>query len=443
MDQEKTVLIVFGITGHLSLTKLLPALKFLKEKARLPKNFRLIGIGRRDLSENDLLVINQITPDFVYLKEDLTSDRLYQNLSQKISAFPHQIYFLATFPELYQQIIQNLARFDLHKQNRRNVKILIEKPLGVDSTSSELIVKLLCEYFNPNQIYPIDHYLGKDPVQNILAFRFANPIFEELLNCTYVENIQITGAENFGIETRGRFYDKTGSLKDVGQNHILQLLTFATMDSPKSLSSVDIHQEKIALLENFQPLPNTIVLGQYAGYTQESDVSSHSQTDTFFAFEGRINNQRWKDVPIYLRSGKNLAMTVTEVSIVFRNLPTPLFPTPTHPNILTYRVQPNEGIVLTLDTKKPGFSMEIEPTFMQYCYKYYAEKLPDPYEKLILDALLGDKTFFPTFKEIDLQWKIIDKLLENRPNIQIYQPQSWGPKITMPFAEPSPLICRI
>jgi len=336
------------------------------------------------------------------------------------------------------------------------VRLMIEKPIGNDLASAKKLNVLLADYFEESQIYRLDHYLGKETLQNMLSFRFANGVFEPMIHSEHIDHIQITASEEFGIGKRGGYYDTVGALKDVGQNHQLQMIAFATMNTPKDMSNDSITKERLAILKSLVPNPEKIIFGQYEGYLDEENVSADSKTDTFYAFKTTIDSPRFKDVPIYVRAGKMLSETVTEISIVFKEPKNTLLPDEdqgNQPNVLIYRIQPNEGIVLKIYTKKPGNTLEIEPDYMQFCYKVdpKGHYLPDPYEKLISDALAGNQTFFNHAEEVEAQWSFIDPLSEAKAELLPYKAGTWGPEASnelieqdgRAWLEPSPEFCRI
>ena len=293
-------------------------------------------------------------------------------------------------------------------------------------------------------------------MQNILTFRFSNGIFEPLINKDLIDHIQITSSEDFGIGARGGYYDQVGALKDVGQNHLLQMLAFATMDAPSEFSNEAVTTQRIKILQSLTPLPENIVFGQYLGYKKEKNVNPKSSADTFFALKTYINNERFKGVPIYIRAGKKLKQTVTEISIVFKNPVNRLLKNLEYggePNVLIYRIQPNEGIVLKILTKVPGYQTKLEPEYMQFCYRVdpHAHYIPDPYEHLLIDTMRGDQTFFNDAAEVEAQWAFIDPLAAARGKPVIYKPGSWGPKEAdkllqadgRQWLEPSMDFCRV
>jgi glucose-6-phosphate 1-dehydrogenase len=452
-------LIIFGITGNLVQKYILQALYDMAEKGLLPENLTVVGNARKPKSEVEFQE---------YLSEVLHADNLhhkhpidpavFKNLASKISYIDgnlddpdfyvrlkeylvsvsndqkvNRIFYLATYPELYRHVFENLKSQGLNTQDQGYVRLMIEKPFGHDLKSAQDLNKLLKEYFTEDQIYRMDHYLGKETLQNILTFRFGNGVFEPLMNNQYVDHIQITASEDFGIGKRGGYYDSVGALKDVGQNHQLQMLAFATMDAPAEFANHEVTSERIKILQNLMADPSSVVFGQYQDYTQEENVDPTSQTETFYALKAEIDTPRWKGVPIYIRAGKKLKQTATEIAVVFKLSTNQLFKdqqAAMEPNVLFFRIQPNEGIVMRILTKKPGHGVELEPTYMQFCYRQDPtfHTFPDPYEKLISDAIRGDQTFFNAGEEAEAQWAFIDPLSLSKPEVHSYEPGSWGPE---------------
>lgn len=457
---DSFVLIIFGITSNLSQIKLIPALYDMEEKGIIPKDMSIVGIARSPMSKDEFKnylskilhtenrhhkheikqeIFQKLSNRFSYLNGNLDDHNFYKKLNNYLDSLTKQgndcrnkIYYLATYPDLYEHVFNNLEALGMNKQQNGWVRLMIEKPIGNDEQSAKKLNTLLLKYFTEDQIFRLDHYLGKETLQNILTFRFGNEVFEHLINKDHVDQIQITAAEDFGIGKRGGYYDSVGALKDVGQNHLLQMLAFATMESPDNFNSTEIANKRTEILKHLVPMPDKLVLGQYEGYLNEENVKKNSTTDTFFAFKTEINNERFKGVPIYIRGGKKLYQTVTEISIVFKDKPRKLFneiPGWDEPNVLIYRIQPNEGIVLKILTKKPGSKNAPEPTYMQFCYRQdMPHYLPDAYERLISDAIKGDQTFFNDATEVETEWKFIDPLAKNNKKPIIYKPGSWGPK---------------
>lgn len=453
---KSLVLTIFGITSNLAQKYLIPALYDMAEKKIMPKNLVIIGNARSPMTKEefssyinkvlhlpilhhkhaiDQQVVKTLLTKFHYINGNLDDYDFYLRLNKSLTDFraTDKIFYLATYPDLYHYIFENLQRVGLNKQHKGFVRLMIEKPIGHDLNSARDLNQLLLTYFEENQIYRLDHYLGKETLQNILTFRFSNGIFEPLINKEYVDHIQISATEDFGIGTRGGYYDQVGALIDVGQNHQLQMLSFATMDAPIEFTNKAVTNQRIKILQSLVPLPQKVVFGQYEGYLNERNVDPHSQIDTFYALKTFIKNDRFKDVPIYIRAGKKLAQTVTEISIVFKN---PFNRLLKHlsfgdqPNVLIYRIQPNEGIVLKILTKLLGFETKLEPEYMQFCYRGgpHWHYFPDPHERLLIDTIRGDQTFFNDSKEVEAQWAFVDPLIKMRKKPYLYKVGSWGPK---------------
>lgn len=481
---DSFALVIFGITGNLAQIKLIPALYDMAEKGLLPENMSIIGIARKVMNNDgfkkyfhDSLKLqnihhqheikSQVFDDLAkrlhYIDGHLDDPTFYKRLNDFLNKLTksgkecnNRIYYLATYPDLYTHVFENLKLQDMNEQNNGWVRLMIEKPIGNDLRSAQALNKLLLKYFTEDQIYRLDHYLGKETIQNILTFRFSNDIFEPMINKDYIDHIQITASEEFGIGARGGYYDMVGALKDVGQNHQLQMLAFTTMDAPSEFGNNSVTSQRIKILQKLKPLPEKIVFGQYEGYTKEKNVDPKSNIDTFYALKTYLDNDRFKNVPIYIRAGKKLKQTVTEISIVFKNPAHKLFKNINlgdEPNILIYRIQPNEGIVLKISTKIPGHEVKLEPEYMQFCYRLdpHLHYIPDPYERLLVDTIRGDQTFFNDAKEVEAQWRFIDPLVAKRDKPNIYKPGSWGPKEAdellekdgKAWLEPSMDFCRI
>ncbi|KKS11206.1 MAG: Glucose-6-phosphate 1-dehydrogenase, partial [Parcubacteria group bacterium GW2011_GWB1_41_5] len=449
----------------------------MEEKGLLPANMIIVGIARRQMSEKDLAdylhqtlhlenlhhkheikaeVFQKLCKKFCYLSGEIEDRDLYEKLKKTIGE-GNIIYYLATYPELYKYVFDNLQKVGLNKQKSGWVRLMIEKPIGHDLLSAKELNELLLNYFTEDQIFRLDHYLGKETLQNILTFRFANGVFEPIINKDHIDHIQITALEDFGIGKRGGYYDQVGALKDVGQNHLLQMLAFATMDAPGEFSNEAVTRERIKILKNLQSLTDKVVFGQYEGYIKEENVAPDSATETFYALKTYIRNERFKDIPIYIRAGKKLKKTATEISIVFKKPANRLFKCfdcgEDEPNVLIYRIQPNEAIVFKILTKLPGHKVKLQPEYMQYCYRIdpHNHYIPDPYERLLVDTIRGDQTFFNDAAEIEAQWAFVDPLIEVRKKPVVYQAGSWGPKEAdeliekdgRKWLEPSMEFCRI
>jgi glucose-6-phosphate 1-dehydrogenase len=449
MSTEPFSLIIFGITSNLAQIKLIPALYDLEKNQMLPEGTKIFGVSRHSTSETEFVeyfktVLNQENRHHTHSIDQAVFDRLvtrikhveghfeesslYQNLRDITTN--NRIFYLATYPNLYQTIFTNLHQAGLSQQQEGWTRLVIEKPIGTNLESAQKLNALLLEYFTEDQIYRLDHYLGKETLQNIIDFRFGNGIFEPLMNTNHLDHIQVTASEDFGVGKRGGYFDSVGALKDVGQNHILQMIALTTMDDPQVFDNKAITNKRVELLRELVPMPDQTFFGQYEGYTREEKVATNSTADTFFAFKTEIKNDRFAGVPIYVRSGKKLNRTVTEVTFVFKLPRNRIFAKIAgglEPNALIYRIQPNEGIVLKILTRKPGTNNEIEPTYMQFCYHQLRNEPTDPYERLIMDVLHGDQTFFNDADEIEAQWRFTDPLVQERQKPIIYSPGGWGP----------------
>lgn len=452
-------LVIFGITGNLVQKYILQALYDMAEKGLLPEKLSIVGNARKPKSAeefqqylSDVLhadnlhhkhpikseVLENLVSKISYIDGNLDDPDFYIRLKEYLTALDsgekvNRIFYLATYPELYKQVFENLKQQNLNTQDNGWVRLMIEKPFGHDLQSARDLNKLLLDYFTEDQIYRMDHYLGKETLQNILTFRFGNGIYEPLMNNEYVDHIQITASEDYGIGKRGGYYDAVGALKDVGQNHLLQMLAFVTMDAPQEFSNHAVTAERIKILQNLKPLTDKIVFGQYEGYQKEANVNPDSQTETFFALKTEVLTPRWEGIPIYIRAGKKVRQTVTEIAIVFKTPANRMFKdqkSGMEPNVLFFRIQPNEGIVMRILTKKPGHEIELEPTYMQFCYRQDStfHTFPDPYERLISDAMRGDQTFFNAGEEAEAQWAFTDPLSDTKQEVFSYESSSWGPK---------------
>lgn len=452
-------LIIFGITSNLVQIKLIPALYDLAEKGLLPDDIEIIGIARRSLTKEQFRehvhsslhaqnkhhqhdingqVADNLLNHFHYIQgnfEQGNEQAVYSHLKEVLdshgSKLKNHLFYLATYPDLYAGIFESLSNHGLNRNSDGWVRLVVEKPLGNDLKSAQHLDVLLHKYFSENQIFRLDHYLGKETLQNILAFRFGNGLFEPLINRDHLDHIQITAAEDIGVGKRGGYYDSVGAFKDVGQNHELQLIAAATMNAPSEFSNEAVTIERIKIVKNLIPEPNKLVFGQYNGYLYEEKIASASKTETFFALRTQLNNDRFKGVPIYVRAGKKLPRYVTEVHLIFKTPVNRLF---SHldlgdrPNILTFRVFPDEGIGLQILTKSPTHDWRLDIDHMHYHYPVTGKELPDAYEKLLYDAIRGDQTFFNDAAEVEAEWAFTDSLLENKPEPIIYDPGTWGPK---------------
>lgn len=437
-----TIFIIFGITGDLAGRKLLPALLNLYVKKQLPNKFAIVGFSRKPFTREDFRVfvrehmnikpgqyreeeVKHFIDHMYYEQGNFDASSSYAQLAQRLKNIDdsfHQcsnkLFHLSIPPSLYESIFQHLSNSGLTIPcggDEGWTRILVEKPFGNDSEMAKKLDKKLGELFDENQVFRIDHYLAKEALQNILAFRFSNSLFEPLWNRKYVDKVHIKLLEKIGMEGRGAFYDGIGALKDVGQNHMLQMLALIAMEPPTSTDAATIRNERAKVLNRLQPMTakniaSRVVRGQYEGYKFEGGVKEYTQTETYFRIESYINNARWKNVPFYLESGKSLAETKTEIDIYFKNEKDE-----ERQNILTFRIQPDEGIKIRFWVKTPGFTMDVEPKLLKFKYSDSASLsvLPDAYEKVLHDAIIGDQTLFTSTEEVASAWKYVTSILSS------------------------------
>lgn len=465
---QPTVLVIFGSTGNLVQKKLIPALYHLLRNGNLPENFKIVCIAREPNSNLDSIYEKaeiSILKQEGSIKEELleklksisqlvlmdsTNKEDYGNLIQVLDDIDNnfntkhsRLYYLAIPPSIFYKVIECLSVTGLNLNNTDqdvSRRVLVEKPFGVDLQTAKDLVDHMSRHFNEDQVYRIDHYLAKETAQNILAFRSNNPIIEDLWGRQFIDHIQITASETIDIEHRADFYDKMGALRDLVQSHILQLMAITMMEIPDIQTSDSVHQEKLQLLNSikiFNPkhLDELAVRGQYIGYKEEAN-NPDSTTETYVALYFEVANSRWGGVPIVVRTGKALQERLTEINIVFQDRSR----RKSEPNILSIRIQPNEGISLKLQAKRPGLNNELEPVNMDFCYETsFDEWQPDAYERVLVDAIAGDQTLFATSSEVIRCWEIIQPLLDSWANNEVpiyqYQKGSWGPSEADSFAE--------
>ncbi|MCJ7733514.1 MAG: glucose-6-phosphate dehydrogenase [Anaerolineales bacterium] len=464
MNNHPISILIFGASGDLTQRKLIPALYNLYQKKRLPE-IQIIGTSRSELShqqfrEHLLEGVQKFSPDsyqktswdefsrnIFYQPGNLTNLEDYQKLVETLSSLEtgptNRLYYLAISPEFYHKTVINLGESGLASQDLGEDApwrhVIIEKPYGRDlQTARELNAKIH-EVFSEDQVYRIDHYLGKETAQNILFFRFANTIFEPVWDRRYIDNVQITVAESVDVGHRAGYYDKAGILRDMFQNHLLQLLSLVAMEAPASFDADAIRNERVKLLRSIRPLKREdSVAGQYIGYCSAKGVVEYSRTPTYAALKLYIDNWRWKGVPFYLRSGKSLKHKATEITIEFQRPPHLMFGLSNleeiTPNILSICIEPDEGIHLKFQAKEPDSEQNMRPVDMEFHYQRFFEstKLPDAYERLLREAIAGDPSLFTRNDGIETAWSIFDPLIQSwedqtTDELAVYDPGSWGP----------------
>jgi glucose-6-phosphate 1-dehydrogenase len=467
------VLVVVGASGDLTARKLLPALEQLSRRRLLPAAFAVVGVARTELSDD---AFRQIMTDSVpeagpswsdvvkhsrYVTGDYSDPKTFTDLAgtlaeveTDIGSAGNRTFYLATIPAVFQEVADGLGAAGLNRPPVEGtaVRLVIEKPFGRDLESARDLDAGLHRTFDEHQIYRIDHYLGKETVQNVLALRFANAIFEPLWNRSYIDHVQITVAEALGVEKRGGFYETAGALRDIVQNHVMQVLSLTLMEPPGSIDSQGIRDEKVKALRSVViPTPEQVrtdvIRAQYdsgwsegkavPAYREEPDVDPNSQTETYVAMKLEVDNWRWAGVPIYIRTGKRLPKRVTEVALQFHDVPHLAFgkaeSRDLRPNALVLRIQPDEGVALRFGAKVPGQAFNVRDVLMDMSYgSAFMEDPPEAYERLLLDAMVGDPTLFIRSDEVDQAWQIVDPILDAWQGRAVplagYAAGTWGPR---------------
>ncbi|VGO15348.1 Glucose-6-phosphate 1-dehydrogenase 2 [Pontiella desulfatans] len=478
---DPVTIVIFGASGDLTHRKLIPALYIAYAQDLLPEKFTIVGFARRDYDDEtfrtmmadsikefsrlptDDETVGRFVSHIRYHKGDISSMDAYDDLRTKFEdqeAYPeNRLFYLSIIPSLFETAVRSLKESGLVVKPGGGpwTRVVIEKPFGRDLESALALNSELLRHLDESQVYRIDHYLGKETVQNILSFRFANAIFEPVFNRSYIDHIQITASETVGMEKgRGGYYDEYGAVRDMVTNHLLQLLCLVTMEAPGDLSAESIRNEKVKVLNATKldirkEISDAVFRGQYGGgtdgeggrikgYLEEDRIDPESNTESFVAMRLAINNWRWAGVPILLRTGKRMARKTTEVAVQFKVPPLQLFQqveceddvcdiTRIKPNTLIFQIQPNEGIFLKVGTKRPGMRFVVEDVKMDFSYSgTWNKSLPEAYERLLLDTLHGDSTLFTRSDEVEAEWRVVQPILENLNALKpyTYPPNAWG-----------------
>jgi glucose-6-phosphate 1-dehydrogenase len=472
-----TTLTIFGATGDLSKRKLLPALYNLAHEGALPERFNLIGSSRGEMSDDDFRkvaresiqehsrtepdekVLDALLEHVRYVTGSFDDDGVYEQLGKVNAEFDEEAgvvfnraYYLSTAPSFFTVIVGKLGEHGLDAHEDADVRVVIEKPIGRSLAEAREMNRDVLDVLDEDQVFRIDHYLGKETVQNMLAFRFANGLFEPIWSRNFIDYVQITAAEDLGIGSRAGYYDTSGALRDLVQNHMLQLLCLLCMEPPVNFSADEVRDEKVKVLHAINPpqpdqVPEMAVRAQYSagmsggdqvpGYLDEEDVPDDSSTETYAALRLEVDNWRWAGVPIYLRTGKRLARKVTEIAVTLKPVPHLAFKQDgsvgVQPNQIILTMQPNEGASISLGAKIPGSRMRIRPVNMEFLYgTAFMSQSPEAYERLIMDAMRGDATLFTRDDEVEAQWRIVDPILESwestKESVPQYPAGSGGPE---------------
>jgi glucose-6-phosphate 1-dehydrogenase len=466
-----TTLVIFGASGDLTRRKLLPAIYRLSRGQRLPARFSVIGVGRTELNDDQFReqfmdslrefaavndrgdeVAGSIAHRLRYIAGDLADPALYQRLGDLLKTDDAEgvLYYFAIPPTAYVTVVERLGAAGLTTATTEIGwrRVVVEKPFGTDLSSARELNQAIHRHVEEPQVFRIDHYLGKETVQNLLVFRFANGMFEPIWNRRYIDHVQITAAETVGVERRAGYYEKSGALRDMVQNHLMQLLTLVAMEPPIAFTADSVRDRKMDALLSVQPVGD-VVRGQYApgwvnggevpGYRQEPDVDPASRTETFVALRLHLDSWRWAGVPFYVRTGKRLPKRTTEIAIQFRRPPLEIFKkvsaSPVSPNLLVVNVQPDEGISIRFEAKLPGTRMQLAPVRMNFRYGHaFGGPVPEAYETLLLDAMLGDATLFARHDFVEASWALITPVLERWASahdsatpVAEYEAGEWGP----------------
>ncbi len=470
-----TTLVIFGATGDLTRRKLLPAVFNLSRGQRLPARFAVLGVGREAMPDDGMrsilrdslrefagveggnAVARSLAERMYYVGGDFRDPALFQKIKARLAEIDSAggaLFYLAIPPAIYATVIEQLGASSMSSQSTPQQwrRVIVEKPFGTDLATARELNAIVHRHFSEDQVYRIDHYLGKETVQNLMVFRFANGMFEPIWNRRYIDHVQITAAETVGVERRATYYEGAGALRDMIQNHLMQLLSLVAMEPPIAFSAENVRDRKMDALLSAQPLVNDgktdVVRAQYAGgwvngaevpaYRQEPGVNPQSTTETFVALRMQLDSWRWAGVPFYIRTGKRMPKRTTEIAIQMRRPPLEIFrrvtPTSVAPNLLIINVQPEEGISVRFEAKLPGTKMQLAPVMMSFRYgTAFGGSVPEAYETLLLDAMLGDPTLFARHDFVERSWELITPVHEqwkkdNAASIPTYEAGEWAPR---------------
>jgi glucose-6-phosphate 1-dehydrogenase len=466
---DPCALTIFGASGDLTKKKLMPALYSLAFRRLLPSKFAVVGVARTEESDDDFRermkeavqeyardefrdeIWEPLAEGMRYVATDFSDERSADEVARVLSEFDEErgtsgnrVYYLAIPPSVFPMVVDALGR---RRSAEGWTRLIIEKPFGHDLESARELTAAIQEHFTEDEVFRIDHYLGKETVQNMLALRFANGIFEPIWNRQFIDHVQMTVAESIGIEGRAGYYEQSGAVRDIFQNHLLQLLAITAMEPPIDFTAESVRNEKVKVLRSLHtPGPKSVVRGQYGrgfvegeevpAYREEQGVAPDSMTETYVAAKLYVDNWRWADTPFYVRMGKRLARRETTIAIQFKRAPHPPFEETTsdglRPNVLLVHIQPDEGVSLAIGAKVPGLGMTIRTVHMDFLYGgAFRTGMPEAYERLILDAVLGDATLFTRTDEVEEQWKLVDAIVapwkRDRPSFPNYAAGAWGP----------------
>jgi glucose-6-phosphate 1-dehydrogenase len=466
---DPCALTIFGASGDLTKKKLMPALYSLAFRRLLPSKFAVVGVARTEESDDDFRermkeavqeyardefrdeIWEPLAEGMRYVATDFSDERSADEVARVLSEFDEErgtsgnrVYYLAIPPSVFPMVVDALGR---RRSAEGWTRLIIEKPFGHDLESARELTAAIQEHFTEDEVFRIDHYLGKETVQNMLALRFANGIFEPIWNRQFIDHVQMTVAESIGIEGRAGYYEQSGAVRDIFQNHLLQLLAITAMEPPIDFTAESVRNEKVKVLRSLHtPGPKSVVRGQYGrgfvegeevpAYREEQGVAPDSMTETYVAAKLYVDNWRWADTPFYVRMGKRLARRETTIAIQFKRAPHPPFEETTsdglRPNVLLVHIQPDEGVSLAIGAKVPGLGMTIRTVHMDFLYGgAFRTGMPEAYERLILDAVLGDATLFTRTDEVEEQWKLVDAIVapwkRDRPSFPNYAAGTWGP----------------